>query len=84
MKNIEREKIKIDYIENVYKKSWTFAKLTENEKSKILDILYTLKVYANSADDIAYELHFIYYTFLVALDYKPIGWREENDGNLLF
>ena len=84
MTNFEREKIKNDYIENVYKKSWTFKRLTELEKTKILDNLYNLKLFANDKKNLAYELHAVYSAFLDALDYKPTGWREKDGEELLF
>lgn len=78
MKNIEREKIKKDYIET-YKNSWTYARLTKQEQENIIAILNYTKVFGNSIKDIAYELHIIYSAFLTALNYKPFGWRESEE-----
>ena len=76
MKNCEREAIKSDYIENVYKRSWTYERLTDKEKSKIIDLLYSAKLFANTKKDVCYEMHVIYSAFLEALDYAASGWRE--------
>ena len=79
MKNSEREEIKKDYIENVYKCSWTYERLTDKEKSKIIDLLYSAKLFANTKKDVCYEMHMIYSAFLDALNYAPSGWREPNE-----
>lgn len=77
MKNIERETIRKDYIENLYKNSWTYERLNETEKQNIIAIMQTAKLYGNDKKQIAEELHYIYSAFLSALNYKPFGWREE-------
>lgn len=79
MKNIDRENYKKIYIEEVYKKSWTYAKLTEEEQQKIIDILYSAKLYGNNKEQLTNEMHSIYSAFLSALDYDPIHWRETEE-----
>lgn len=76
MKNIEREQIKKDYIEKVYKKSWTFERLTFKEQQSIIGLLNDTKLFGNTIKDVTYELNRVYFAFLTALDYKPFGWRE--------
>lgn len=76
MKNCEREDYKKHLIEDVYKHSWTYAKMTDKERHKIVDALYSANLYGNTTKQLAEELHYIYMAFLSALDYTPIGWRE--------
>lgn len=76
MKIKDREKYRDMYIENVYKKSWTFEKLTQNDQNKILDILYNLKLYGNDIKQLSCEMQQVYCAFLEALDYTYNGWRE--------
>lgn len=76
MKNIEREQIKKDYIEKVYKKSWTFERLTFKEQQNIIGLLTNTKLFGNNIHDIVYELERVYSAFLTALGYNAFGWRE--------
>ncbi len=60
--------------------SWTYARFTDDEKQKWNDVLEhimldrALKYTDNHKWDV---LNAVYYSFLIALDYKPIGWRED-------
>lgn len=79
MKQFEREQFKKYYIENIYKKSWTYARLTEKEQENIIALLYQTKLFSNTIKDMAYELERVYSAFMTALDYKPFGWREPQE-----
>ena len=65
-----------NYFQNVIKKSWTWEKLTEEEQKRFIDMNVFDRIKGN--DDTRVEwLNTIYQSFLSALGYKPIGWREE-------
>ena len=77
MKQIEREEIRQDIINKVYKKSWTYERLSEDEKNNIVALLRDCKLYGNNKKQIGETLHDVYSAFLTALNYKPSGWRGE-------
>lgn len=61
--------------------SWTYARLTEQEKAKFKELIFSPRVKAGVKGTLSQRwniLDAIYYSFLMALDYKPIGWREED------
>lgn len=64
-----------DYIENVLKKSWTWARLTEEERQRFLSMEVFDEIKGNDRTRIEW-LSTIYNAYLTALGYKPIGWRE--------
>ena len=74
-----KEEAKTNFIKMI-KSSWSYDKLTEEEKNRLLDLInskrteYCLKGTYFQRWQI---LQAIYYSFLMALDYKPIGWREK-------
>lgn len=70
--------------------SWTFQRLTEEEKDRLLNKVLTpdsaqlreaLKGRRGHCWDI---LQTIYNSYLIALDYKPINWREEKESEANF
>lgn len=77
MKQAEREAERISYIK-ILESSWTYARLTKLERTKINETLIFCKLYGNNRQQICEQLHTIYLAFLIALDYEPIGWREPN------
>lgn len=67
--------------------SWTFERLTEKEKERIMIVLSekdfrTMRALKGTKQQRWNILNAIYSSFLIALDYKPIGWRE--DAEVLF
>lgn len=67
-----------NYFQNVIKKSWTWQKLTEEEQKRFIDMNVFDRIKGN--DDTRVEwLNTIYQSFLSALGYKPIGWREKTE-----
>lgn len=64
-----------DYIETVIKKSWTWARLTEEERQRFLSMEIFDEIKGNDRTRIEW-LCTIYNAYLTALGYKPIGWRE--------
>lgn len=66
-----------NYFQNVIKKSWTWAKLTEEERKRFIDMNVFEKIKGTDKQRVEW-LNTIYTAFLSALGYKPIGWREED------
>lgn len=81
MRKEQREQIKSDYIYIIIC-SWTYARLTRQEQEQIMELLKNYKPTENTKKDICEALNTIYRAYLVAKDYSPTGWRENNE--LLF
>ena len=67
-----------NYFQNVIKKSWTWQKLTEEEQKRFIDMNVFDRIKGNDKTRVEW-LNTIYRAFLVGLNYKPIGWREETE-----
>lgn len=65
-----------NYFQNVIKKSWTWQKLTDEEQKRFIDMNVFDRIKGNDKTRVEW-LNTIYQSFLSALGYKPIGWREE-------
>lgn len=67
--------------------SWSFERLTENEQDRLRDVIFSVQtenaVKGNYKQRWAI-LNSIYHSFLMALDYAPTGWREEEKDLPLF
>ncbi len=64
--------------------SWTFSRLTEKEKNDVMYLLsdnhpQTREALKGTKTHCWSILQAIYSSYLMALDYKPIGWRESED-----
>lgn len=66
------------YFQNVIKRSWTWGKLTEEEKQRFINMTVFDSIKGNDKTRIEW-LNTIYHAYLIALMYKPIGWREESE-----
>ena len=66
-----------NYFQDVIKKSWTWEKLTEEERKRFINMHVFDKIKGNDITRIEW-FNSIYHAFLVGLDYKAIGWREED------
>ena len=66
-----------NYFQNIIKKSWTWGKLTEEERKRFINMHEFDKIKGNDKTRIEW-FNSIYHAFLVGLGYKAIGWREEN------
>lgn len=67
-----------DYFQNVIKKSWTWDRLTEEERRRFIDMDVFDRIKGNNKTRVEW-LNTIYDSFLSALGYKPIGWRETEE-----
>ena len=65
-----------DYFQRVIKKSWTWEKLTEQEQERFINMNVFDKIKGNDKTRVEW-LNTIYTSFLIALGYKVVGWREE-------
>ena len=65
-----------NHFQNVIKKSWSWGKLTKEERQRFIDMNVFDKIKGNDQTRIEW-LNTIYQSFWAALDFKPIGWREE-------
>lgn len=66
-----------NYFQNVIKKSWTWGKLTEEERQRFIDMNVFNNIKGNDRTRVEW-LNTIYESFLAALGSKPIGWREKD------
>lgn len=67
-----------DYFSNVIKKSWTWNRLTEEERRRFIDMGVFDRIKGNNKTRVEWLIT-IYDSFLSALGYKPIGWRETEE-----
>lgn len=67
-----------NYFQNVIKKSWTWQKLTEEEQKRFIDMNVFDRIKGNDKTRVEW-LNTIYHSFISALGYQPIGWREETE-----
>lgn len=83
---MEKEKALEEIYENI-KRSWTYERLTKEEKERLEMILFSPVVVNNLKGTYGqrYRILFaIYHGFLMGLDYQPVGWREEKSEVPLF
>lgn len=65
-----------NYFQNVIKKSWTWQRLTNEERKLFINMNVFDRIKGN--DETRKEwMNTIYTAFLSALGYQPIGWRED-------
>lgn len=67
-----------NYFQNVIKKSWIWARLTEEEQQRFIDMNVFDRIKGNDTTRVEW-LNTIYQSYLTALGYKPIGWRETEE-----
>lgn len=83
---MEKEKALNNFYENI-KKSWTYKRLTKEERERLAITLFSPVVVNNLKGTYGqrYRMLFaIYHSFLMALDYNPTNWREEKQERPLF
>ena len=81
-----KETALIDY-KHMIRKSWAYARLTQKEKENwenMLESIQTRNALKGSWQNRWDILQALYTSYLSALDYKPIGWREEQKDIPLF
>jgi len=78
----DKELAKQEYLEMIAK-SWTWAKLTKQEQDKFLELLEhpcSRVVIKGNYDQRWEACEALYHTYLAGLDYDPLHWREEING----
>ena len=75
-----KENAYTDWFEMTFN-SWTWAKLTDEEKERFTD---SVGFWCNGSGSLKGDyrhrwdvLNELYYMYLLGLGYKPIGWRED-------
>ena len=64
-----------NYFHNVIKHSWTWKRLTEEERQRFINMDVFERIRGDEQTKIEW-LCTIYASYIVALGYKPVGWRE--------
>ena len=67
-----------NYFHNVIEKSWTWSRLTEVERKRFIGMDVFERIKGNDKTRIEW-LCTIYESYIEALGYKPIGWRETEE-----
>ena len=81
------KELALQEFKEMIEKSWTYARFTTKEKenwNKALEDIRVKKALKGNWQHRWETLQAIYETYLKALDYKPIGWREEQKDIPLF
>lgn len=68
----------MEYMIKVIEKSWTWERLTDSEKDKFIKAIRWDSLKGTKRQRIE-TLCQAYETFLVALDYDPLRWRQPED-----
>ena len=68
---------------NIIKKSWTWHRMTSDEQERCSEALRRTTLNGTYQQRMT-TLADVYYSFLLGLDYKPIGWRETDPEAPLF
>ena len=66
------------YFHNVIEKSWTWSRLTEDEKQRFINMNVFERIRGDEQTKKEW-LCTIYESYIEALGYKPIGWRETEE-----
>lgn len=75
---MDKEKC-LDNFKEMIKKSWTYEKLTDDERKHLeetLNCVATKSVLKGNYLQRWRILQAIYTSFIMALNYEPLGWRE--------
>lgn len=67
-----------NYFHNVIEKSWTWNRLTDEEKQRFINMDVFERIRGDEQTIIEW-LCTIYESYIEALGYKPIGWRETTE-----
>jgi hypothetical protein len=79
MKNKNKENATLDFIERI-KESWTWARLTEQEKKRFEDsVIWSINqnVIVGTYKQRYHTLNALYHIFLQGVGYTDWKWREE-------
>ena len=69
------EDVVYNYFENVISKSWTWERLTDDERERFKNCIDFSKIKGTARQRVEMP-NMVYAAFLQGVGYKPIGWRE--------
>lgn len=69
------ENVVYDYFDETISKSWTWERLTDDEKERFKNCIDFSKIKGTARQRVE-MLNMVYAAFLKGVGYKPIGWRE--------
>lgn len=75
-----------DYMEMI-EQSWTWERLTEDEQNRFFETINSTCATDAIKGDYKQRwgiLNAMYRAYIMALDYKPIGWREPEEESATF
>jgi hypothetical protein len=84
--NKDKEKVLEDFI-NMIKDSWTYARLTKEEKENFIDHLSwqrTKHILKGTYKQRWETLNELYWFYLLGIGYKDFNWRESERENAMF
>lgn len=84
MKN--KENALKDYIEMI-EQSWTWGRLTEDEQNRFFETINEPRTSDAIKGNYMQRweiIDMVYYAYIMALGYKPIGWREPEEESATF
>ena len=67
-----------NHFQNVIKQSWTWDRLTEEERQRFINMNVFDKIKGTDKQRVEW-LSTIYSAFLIGIGYEPIGWRETEE-----
>lgn len=67
-----------NHFQNVIKQSWTWDRLTEEERQRFINMSVFDKIKGTDKQRVEW-LSTIYSAFLIGIGYEPIGWRETEE-----
>lgn len=73
----ERENAVYNYFNTVIENSWTWQRLTDDEKERFKKCIDFSEI-GGTARQRVKILNMVYSAFLHGVGYDPIGWRENN------
>lgn len=81
MKEKEKENAINDFY-NMIKMSWTYEKLNDEEKNKLIELLTSERIKSTIKGDYKTRwsiLDSLYYAFLIGIGYNGCSWRIDED-----
>ena len=67
-----------DFFQRVIKKSWTWERLTDEERKRFIDMTVFEEIKGSNKTRTEWFCS-IYIAFLCGVGYTPIGWRETQE-----
>ena len=77
----EKENAFIDFMQSI-KQSWTYQKLTDEEKERLNKLLKHNRIIENARGNYYQRFQYldaIYYSFLIGIGYNGLYWRDEKN-----